>query len=126
MSMSSYYNHVREYNDGSEESRYDVGGGPLLIPALMFLIIACVCGQTCFCVHRNYPHWFIIVIKEIDNIDNDDITVETILKRQDDNHNNNAVNKHKKKLDVITNNNDLPTNITPPKMIRVSRRNSIG
>jgi hypothetical protein len=121
------------YNDNND------GGGKLMIPILMFLIIACVIGQICFLLYLNYPHWFTYTrgIEDVYSsnvVDNEDITVDTTTKqsKHDKTH-----KKKKQDLDLFDSNNyrdvdvdvedppadDVP--FVPPKMIRMSRRNSM-
>jgi hypothetical protein len=104
-------------SNSAEESRYD-DGGPLLIPALIFLIVACVCGQTCFLIYIQYPDLFFIK----------DPTVDETSSLQDE---HNEAPNNKNSIDFFNINNTscssvVPTNIThPPTMIRISRRNSM-
>ena len=119
------------YNDNND------GGGKLMIPILMFLIIACVIGQICFLLYLNYPHWFTYTrgIEDVYSnsiVDDEDITVDTTTKqsKHDKTH-----KKKKKDLNLFDSNNyrdvdveDPPANdvpFVPPKMIRMSRRNSM-
>lgn len=112
------------------------GGGELIIPILMFLIIACVIGQICFLLYLNYPLWFTCTI-DIEDVysnkidDDDDITVDTTTKQS---KHDKAHKKKNKDLDLFDNNNDRDVDVedppadvpfVPPKMIRMSRRNSM-
>jgi hypothetical protein len=100
-------------------------GGEVIIPTLMFLIIACVIGQACFQIHMYYPHWFTIDIEAAKYDDDDDITVETIIKKQDE---HDEFYKSKNNLDMFTNDmaDEASEPFTPiPKTIRMSRRNSM-
>jgi hypothetical protein len=114
-------NYYETLTSSSDEGTMDDYGGPLLIPALMFLIIACFCAQTCFCVHRNYPHWFIISVSKKDNVTKSIVMASATT--QDDEHQHEVHNKKQNPdLFAINNNDVVPTTTTNtrPKMMRTS------
>jgi hypothetical protein len=85
----------------NDEEQMDIGG-PQLIPALMFLILACLCGQACFLIHTNYPHWFTIGIRK------SVVTIVAAAREQDDEQ-----EAHKSHIDV-------PTFTTRPKITKIT------
>jgi hypothetical protein len=108
-----------EYDDYVDERGGSTDfGGPLLVPLLIFLIIACFCGQSCLLIHLNCSDMFIRALISANKV--------LIDAKEDDEH---TEVHDKNNLDLsITKNSDVPPineTFAPPKIRRMSRRNSM-
>ena len=142
MADNNNNNNNYEYDDYVDERGDSTDfGGPLLVPFLMFLIIVCFCGQSCLLIHLNCSDMFIrgltnakikvlTSVKIGNNKQDDDDDDDDDDNKQTEVHNNNDKNN----LDLSTTNNSDVNNVppksetfdnTPPKFIRMGRRNSM-